>query len=63
MGISGINVFIFQIVWKFDLTEFIKKESFHVIFECKDLDESMFMSFDSCGLSSSINQLFFYTSI
>ena len=57
MGISGINVFIFQIVWKFDLTEFIKKESLRVIFECTDLEKSMFMSFDSCGLSSAINQL------
>ena len=57
MGICGINVFIFQVVWEFDLTEFIEKESLRVIFECTDLDKSMFMSFDSCGLSSAINQL------
>ena len=57
MGMSAINVFIFQVVWKFDLTEFIEKESLHVIFECMDLDKSMFMSFDSYGLSSAINQL------
>ena len=57
MGICGINVFIFQVVWEFDLTEFIEKEFLRVIFECTDLDKSMFMSFDSCDLSSAINQL------